>query len=380
MKTVKTVKTVKTIKNMKSMKSINIFCLMWLPLLVIACTTGSDTENTVQLQGQTMGTTWHVTIVQAEHSNTPLDTDSTSLQQLIETELQIINQQFSTYINNSEISLFNASKSTQPFNVSKEVAHVITAAQMISKESQGAFDISVAPLVELWGFGSQSNDNAGGVVSTLQKPSRSAILKVIKNSGYQHLKVQENPSQIIKNIPNLRIDLSAIAKGYGVDQLAELMEAQGFNNYLVDIGGEIKVKGHNSRGKLWHIAIEKPVSNAQIVQQIIKLKDISVATSGDYHNYFEENGVKYSHTIDPKTGSPVTHNLVSVTVLHESAMMADGLATAILVLGEQKGLIFANQKGLQVYMIVRASDGDESGKDFTFISTLSADTLTKGRL
>lgn len=364
------------------MKSIRIFCLLWLPLLVIACTKGLDTENIVQLQGQTMGTTWHVTIVKAENSNTSLYGDSAFLQQLIKTELQKINQQFSTYINDSEVSLFNTSKSTQPFNVSKEVVRVIKAAQMISKETEGAFDISVAPLVELWGFGSQGAGNFEVAISKppkLQKPPRSAILKVIKNSGYRHLKVKENPPQIIKNIQNLRLDLSAIAKGYAVDKLAELIEEQGFKSYLVEIGGEIKVKGHNSRGEPWRIAIEKPVSNAQILQQIISLKNISVATSGDYHNYFEVDGVRYSHTIDPKTGSPVTHNLVSVTVLHESAMMADGLATAILVLGQKKGLLFAKQKGLQVYMIIREdkSEGEDvgSGKDYNFISTLSANTL-----
>lgn len=351
------------------MKNIRSLLLVWLSWVVIACS-ASTGDDVTKLQGETMGTTWHVTIVRAEDINTSLD--SIFLRRLIETELQKINQQFSTYIRDSEVSQFNASNSTQPFNVDKEIVHVIQAAQMISEDTQGAFDISVAPLVELWGFGGQNNSNFEVSVS---KPPQSAILKSLKNNGYQHLKAKENPPQIIKNIPNLKIDLSAIAKGYSVDKLAELIEGQGFNRYLVEIGGEIKVKGHNSRGELWRIAIEKPVSNAQISQQIISLKDISVATSGDYHNYFEENGVRYSHTIDPKTGRPVTHRLASVTVLHESAMMADGLATAIMVLGEEKGLLFAEQKELQVYMIIRRDASGINENTFEFASTLSSDTL-----
>ncbi|MEE9350668.1 MAG: FAD:protein FMN transferase, partial [Thiotrichaceae bacterium] len=179
--------------------------------------------------------------------------------------------------------------------------------------------------------------------------------------GYQHLKTSDNPSQLIKDIPLLQIDLSAIAKGYAVDRVATLIDERGIQNYLVEIGGEIKVRGLNPKAENWQIAIEKPIIDSsankkQIAHQIIPLENIAVATSGDYHNYFEEKGVRYSHTLDPKTGKPVTHQLASVTVLHESAMMADGYATAIMVLGDKKGLAFAKKEGLQVLMLVRDKD------------------------
>ncbi len=301
-----------------------------------------------------MGTFWHVTVVDSE------TVDKNILDQLIKQELLAINQQFSTYISDSEISQFNSHQSTEPFNVTEAVVKVVEAANILSEQSNGAFDITVAPLVSLWGFGSKI---------ILNKPSEETIKQAQKNTGYHHLTIIENPPQLVKAIPLLSIDLSAIAKGYGVDRIAALLEQLGVQNYLVDIGGELKVKGRNPKAERWQIAIEKPMlrqtnSNSRLAQQIISLENIAVATSGDYHNYFEEKGVRYSHTIDPKTGKPVTHQLASVTVLHESAMIADALATAIMVLGEQKGLVFSQQQGVQVYMVIRTIDG------FRVVSTL----------
>ncbi len=301
-----------------------------------------------------MGTFWHVTVVDSD------TVDKKRLDQLIKQELLAINQQFSTYIADSEISQFNNLQSTESFKVSKAVVSVVKAANSLSEKTNGAFDITVAPLINLWGFGPKI---------TLNQPSESSIQKAKKTTGYQHLKTLLNPPQLKKHIPQLKIDLSAIAKGYGVDRVATLLDQHRIQNYLVEIGGELKVKGQNPKAEKWQIAIEKPVINhaninQKLAQQIIPLENIAVATSGDYHNYFEEKGVRFSHTIDPKSGKPVTHQLASVTVFHESAMMADGLATAIMVLGDKKGLAFAKQEGLEVYMIIRKDHG------FSIVSTL----------
>ena len=316
---------------------------------------GNDSSRALQLHGQTMGTTWHVTI---PHS---VSRDKKKLQLSIQKELDDINQKFSTYIPTSEISQFNNSPTTQPFNVSKAVVDVIQSAQTLSEKTHGAFDITVAPLINLWGFGSNI---------ILSSPNGLAISQAKTTTGYHHLKVLSHPSQLVKDIPNLQIDLSAIAKGYAVDKLSDLLDKHREKNYLVEIGGEIKVKGMNSKNQPWKIAIEKPIFNLSMqknteAQRVISLKDIAVATSGDYHNYFEEKGIRYSHTINPFTGKPVQHQLASVTVLHPSAMVADSMATAIMVLGEERGLQFANQEKLEVYMIIRGKKNQ-----FRSISTL----------
>lgn len=310
-----------------------------------------STDKSVSLQGNTMGTYWNITI-----ADNKVTIQKEILEQEIKDILHEVNQQFSTYIPDSEISRFNALTSTEPYTVSGEVVEVVQAAQSISELTGGAFDITVAPLVNLWGFGPELK---------IHKPELSAIEKTLKDVGYQYLKATDNPTSLIKEHSRLKVDLSAIAKGYGVDRLAQLLGRHGMKNYLIDIGGELKVKGFNPKGDLWRIAVEKPVSGKRQVQQLIQLDNIGVATSGDYHNYFEEDGVRYSHTIDPTTGKPITHKLASVTVLHQSAMMADALATAINTMGETKGLDFAKQQGLEVYMIVRADNG------FTVISTLT---------
>ncbi len=329
--------------------------LLFLFNVLLSCS-GQPDRNVLHLQGATMGTSWNVTIVDVVDAKKKQQLDKDIKQALVN-----INQQFSTYIPSSEISQFNATNKTQPFKVSKPVVQVIKAAQTISEATQGAFDISVAPLIDLWGFGSEV---------ILFQPAAASIQQARANIGYQHLEASDNPPQLIKAIPQLQIDLSAIAKGYAVDSVAALMDKQGILNYLVEIGGEIKVKGVNPTGEKWQIAVEKPIINAsankkQIAHQIISLENIAVATSGDYHNYFEEKGIRYSHTLDPTTGKPVTHQLASVTVLHESAMMADGYATAIMVLGDKKGLAFAKKEGLQVLMLVRDKDR------FTTLSTLN---------
>lgn len=286
-----------------------------------------------------MGTQWHIKL----H---PLaEKQRVSLKQRLEKQLIAINQKFSTYQPDSLISRFNRFERTDAFNVSDEFVTVITAAQKVSTLSQGAFDVTAAPLIRLWGFGNEF---------TVAIPSDNQINTAKQQVGFQHLGVQTTPPALYKTIPTLQIDLSAIAKGYAVDQLAETLDQYHIENYMVEIGGEIKLKGKNTAGKNWQIAIQKPDSTQ--AQHIISSTQIAIATSGDYRNYFEADGKRYSHTIDPMSGKPITHALASVTVLHSSAMMADAYATALSVLGAKKGMLLAEKVELAVYMLIRDDD------------------------
>jgi len=298
-----------------------------------------------------MGTQYHIRIPfianndtedkLSPHNLTPLHKDINVL-------LQAINQEMSTYIVDSSLSRFNQAQTTDWFSVSENLLNVIENAQIISQTSDGAFDITVMPLVNLWGFGTVKADDF---------PSQQQLNQARKKIGYQFLKIRQYSPAIRKQFPDLTIDLSAIAKGYAVDALALLLDKRGIQHYLIEIGGEIRVRGTNKQNKAWRIAIEKPTLFNRSIQQGVILNNIAIATSGDYRNYYEKDGKRYSHTINPKTGKPITHKLASVSVLHNSTMIADAQATAIMVLGEVKGREYTQQQGLKVYMIIRKEAG-----------------------
>jgi len=294
----------------------------------------------MKISGPTMGTTYNITLYPAEGTSL----DSKQMQRQIDASLKRINQQMSTWIKDSEISLFNKSESTDWYPISAEFAGVVEAAQSISKLSNGAFDITVGPLINLWGFGKDFTNN---------NPDDATIEAAKENIGYQKLEIRNSPPALKKQIPQLQINLSAIAKGYGVDAIADQLSTMGIDNYLVEIGGEIRASGSKPNKSLWRIAIEKPSTKERSIQQGLLLNNTGVATSGDYRNYFEREGMRYSHTIDPATGKPITHKLASISVLHKSAMMADGLATAIMVLGDSMAKTFIADNKLTAYMISR---------------------------
>ena len=305
----------------------------------------------MEIHGSTMGTTYMVKIVK------PKDEKFASRDELfrrvsadIETLLKKVNQQMSTWIEDSEISRFNRYKGSQWFEVSADTALVIAEALRVSKESGGAFDITVGPLINLWGFGPD------GAVKKI--PGEEQITKVMEETGYKKLSVRLSSPAIKKEEPGIYCNLSAIAKGFGVDQVAAYLDVRGFSHYLVEIGGEVRAKGLNHKNQIWRVAIASPGPHGgSPYQKIIQLKDASMATSGDYFNYFERDGVSYSHTIDPTTGKPITHKLASVTVIHKSCMTADAMATAINVLGPEKGYELAIKENLAVFMIVRGKEG-----------------------
>lgn len=315
-----------------------IYIALILMALLVACS--EQDPAALKIQGGTMGTQWHITL------SVPKEIDVTQLQEEIQAQLDHLNQQFSTYLPDSTISRFNQHKSTTAFPVSKEFLTIIKAAQAISKKTEGAFDITIAPLINLWGFGAEFK---------VDVPADKDIQAVKGQVGYEKLSILEDSSSLQKANPDLIIDLSAIAKGYAVDQVAMILEAHGVYDYLVEIGGEIKLKGKNPHGENWRVGIQQP--DASKAQVSISLNQTAMATSGDYHNYFESNGQRYSHTLDPVTGKPITHKLASVTVLHESTMIADALATALSVMGSEKGMEFAEQHQIRAYMITRQNKG-----------------------
>ena len=308
----------------------------------------------VILRGKTMGTTFAVTIEGL--------TDTLRLSEIesaIKQRLLAINQIMSTYIAESEISQFNRSQTTAWCNVSQELLGIVQLAQSISEQSQGAFDITVGPAVNLWKFGPQTEENTtepNGI------PTADDVAQVLKHIGYQQLHLRENPPGLKKDDPQLQIDLSAIAKGYAVDQVTELLEALQLDmQYMVEIGGEIRTvsyaKNRDNR-RTWRLGIQDPSGEALTAKRIVAVKSQAIATSGDYVNYYEIEGVRYSHTIDPSTAMPVQHPLASTVVITDTCAAADAWATALLVLGPKRAYDIANKhdQPFAVLLITRIND------------------------
>ncbi|MGQ8816063.1 FAD:protein FMN transferase [Serratia sp. NA_13] len=307
--------------------------------------TGCGPEQ-VNLDGKTMGTSYSVRYVTGD--DTP---SAAKIQAEIDKRLELVNDQMSTYRPGSELSRFNASRVIdKPFPVSAATTEVVLEALRINRVTDGALDVTVGPLVNLWGFGPEGR---------LDKvPSAAELERRRAWTGIDKLSVQGNA--LVKSIPELYVDLSSIAKGYGVDVIAQYLQSQQIKNYMVDIGGEVRTRGHNGEKKPWRIAIERPTAGMeQKAQLVIQPGEMSIATSGDYRNYFEQGGVRYSHTIDPVTGKPIHHHLVSVTVLSPTCMAADGLSTGLNVLGPERGMALANLMGIPVFMIVKTAKGFE---------------------
>ncbi len=307
----------------------------------------------VQLNGMAMGTTYSVQIVAPGD-----DLDLEILESGIRGAIERVEALASTYRRDSELSLFNANASTEWQATSSEFCSLIRAATDLGRQTDGAYDVTVGPLVNLWGFGPEA--------ATDTVPDPTEIENLLQRTGFEHLESDCTQPAVRKAIPEIHVDLSASAKGYAVDVVAELLDAGGVENYLVEIGGELRMRGRNASKARFSIAIEKPVPAAAEPQAIFRLTDTSVATSGDYHNYFEYGDARYSHTIDPATGYPVTHSLASVTVIAGEAALADALATALLVMGPEEGYRFADARGLAAMFQVRGDDGFEILKTRSF--------------
>ena len=309
-------------------------------LSALTCGCQQDaTPDTIRLSGQTMGTTWSVIMLPEA-----VDAESNALKELLQKRLDQINSLMSTYDPASELSQFNNQISSDWFMISKDTARVIELSQEISVLSEGAFDVSVGPLVEIWGFGATQRGK--------RIPTEDQVSKSLARVGYKNIHLRREPAAIRKQIPELQIDLSAVAKGYALDALAEILEQRGIRNYLLEIGGELKISGHRGDDTPWQIAIEEPLEGVREVAVIFPLTNTALATSGSYRNFYVEDGQRYSHTIDPVSGKPIRHKLASVTVLARTFARADALATALMVLGEEKGRQFCEKNQIAAYFLI----------------------------
>ena len=296
--------------------------------------------------GRTMGTTWSVHLA----SETLGPAGMRQATAAVQAALDEVVASMSSWESGSELSLFNASSSTQPQAVSASILSVLSVAQTVSEKTQGAFDVTVSPLVEAWGFGTAEIPD--------RPPSQAEITHLLDQTGYRQLVLNPAQSTLTKQEARVQIDLSAIAKGYGVDRAAQALDELGYANYLVEVGGELRARGRRLDRQLWRVAIESPSDGVRGIHRILNLEDIAMATSGDYRNSYESEGRWVSHTLNPHTGRPIEHGLASVSVLHASATWADAWATALNVLGPNAGYARAEEEDLAAYFIVREPTGD----------------------
>jgi thiamine biosynthesis lipoprotein len=330
-----------------------------LAMLLVSCDRPVGEPPVLRLSGATMGTTFNIQLV-----SPPDDVQRNFLDDQVSRLLARIEMSMSTYEPDSELSRFNAQSGSDWFAVSAELCDVVAAAQGLSGRTGGAFDVTVGPLVNLWGFGPD--------FSVTEPPSDERIAEVMQLTGNRHLRTDCSMPALAKALPALYVDLSAYAKGYGVDSIAELLSDFGVVNYFVEIGGEIRVSGTNAKDRPWSIAIEAPDRGTRSVSRIIELSNAAMATSGDYRNYFEHDGQVFSHTIDPRTGYPVSHGAAAVTVVADSTALADGMATALLVLGPAEGLQLAEQQDVAALFQLRTENDVEQRMSTRFAREVAA--------
>ncbi len=301
------------------------------------------TEVTV-LEGKTMGTFWRASIPGIDAKR------STELKEKIQTQLDADDQLLSTYKKDSALMRFNDSQSLSPWPVSEAMADIVTTSLRIGARTDGAMDITVGPLVNLWGFGPEQQP--------VQIPSQEQIDAMKAKTGLQHLTVinQSHQQYLQKDLPDLYVDLSTVGEGYAADHLARLMEQEGISRYLVSVGGALNSRGMNGEGQPWRVAIQKPTDKENAVQAVVDINGHGISTSGSYRNYYELDGKRLSHVIDPQTGRPIEHNLVSVTVIAPTALEADAWDTGLMVLGPEKAKEVVRREGLAVYMITKEGD------------------------
>ena len=308
-----------------------------------------------------MGTTYHIKIITGYFNKL------SDLKPKIDQRLEAINQSMSTYRPDSEISQFNTIRDiTTLFPVSDDFLDVLKMAQRIYELTDGAWDGTIKPLVNLWGFGNTRQPQ--------KVPADTAIKDKIRTVGYKYIRIIEK-GFLQKHVGAVSLDLASIAKGYAVDQISALLDAKGLTNYLVEIGGEVYASGLRKDGSPWRVGINQPDASASLVEtyQVVPLHNRAMATSGDYRNYFEIQGQRYSHIIDPRTGYPVDNGIVSASVVADSCMFADGLATALMVMNPNDSLkLVAGLDGVAALIIVRNEDNSLSR-----YASENFDTLTK---
>lgn len=323
--------------------------LVILALFLVGCDNQNKaTSGSLVLEGKTMGTYWRVSLAGVDTSQTQ------TLREKIQAQLDADDMLMSTWKNDSALSRFNQFSSTAPYPVSEAMSDIITMALRIGTKTDRAMDITVAPLVNLWGFGPHKVPE--------KTPSEAEITAAKALTGLNHLRVinASDKQWLQKDLPDLSLDLSTIGEGYAADHLARLMEQNGISRYLVSVGGTVVTRGTNSEGNAWRVAIQKPTDRENAIQALVDINGHAISTSGSYLNYYELDGKRISHIINPQTGRPIEHNLVSVSVIATTAMEADGWDTGLMVLGAEKAKLVAEKEGLAVYLIMKKGDGFET--------------------
>ncbi len=299
----------------------------------------------LEIHGRTMGTFYGVKVVG------DFPGGQQALQTQVDSLLKHYNDEISTYDPNSSLSKFNQQQTTAPFPVSQDMADIVISAVRVGQRTQGVLDVTVGPLVNLWGFGPDKRP--------VKIPTDAQIAAARQRVGIQrlHVDVSADHAELRKDIPTMYVDLSTVGEGFGADKVADFLESRGVHNYLVEIAGASRSRGVNAKGEPWKLAIQKPTDELDEVQAIVTPDGRAISTSGSYRNYYELDGQRYSHIIDPATGKPITHRLVSATVITPTALEADGLDTALMVMGPEKAMAFAKQQRLAVYLVIKTDKG-----------------------
>ena len=300
----------------------------------------------VHFTGETMGTTYNVKVVRWSQRE-PLS----ELQAAVQATFDGVDRRMSLHRADSELTRFNRAQGDVA--LSDDLWRVVAAGQEVAAATDGAFDMTVAPLVVRWGFGPAPRSAV---------PQAEEIRTIRARIGHPALQLDGARRIATKRRADLELDLGGIAKGYGVDLAARALDAAGAEHYMVEAGGEVRTRGVNAQGQPWRIGIEQPDAMPQRARLVVPLSGRAMATSGDYRNFFEANGRRYSHEIDPRTGAPIDHRLCSVTVVAEDCMRADALATALLVLGPDRGVRLAESLGLAAYFVERLGPGQYSDR------------------
>ena len=342
----------------------------WLGLVLLAtCAPGSleSARQTYVFRGATMGTYYSVKVMAQELPRDRLD----GLQVLIEAELEDVNAKMSTWDEASEISRFNRHRETTPFAVSASTLEVMAEASALWELTGGALDITLGPLIDAWGFGAAES------VPDLDTAKVTELLSMI---GADQLEIDRASVTLRKLQPDLECNVSSIAKGYAVDRVTEALIGEGLSDVWVEVGGEVRAVGKNAEGRIWRLGIERPDQTSGGLQRIVPLDGGAMATSGDYRNYKERDGERFSHILDPRTGWPIRHRLASVSVIHPKCMTADGLATGLLTLGPEEGFELARRENLPVLFLIREGDDfiEKMTPAFETLIRTAADATNEG--
>ncbi|QLG94273.1 FAD:protein FMN transferase [Pseudomonas yamanorum] len=320
---------------MVGLRHVVVLCLL---AMLAGCGAGETLES---FGGPTMGSTYSIKYVRTAEVPGPDE-----VQRQVEGILAEVDRQMSTYRSDSDIERFNdlPANSCQP--MPEPILHLIRTGEQLSQASDGAFDLTVEPLMNLWGFGPQARE--------IKVPDAAALTQVGLRVGHAHLHI--DGQQLCKDAA-VEVDFNSIAAGYAVDRIAEQLTQLGIRSYLAEATGELKAVGQKPDGTAWRIALEEPRDDQQVAERVINVDGFGVSTSGDYRNYFQQDGRRYSHTLDARTGAPITHQLASVTVLQPSALMADGLSTLLLILGPEQGWAYAEKHQVAAFFVMREGTG-----------------------